>query len=608
MSAPVVAQTDNVSVNEGAQESFQYGEAEPRVFKKRFTRVFEHYVENNMTATGYTESYNGTGQVKDWQLDEGWHLIPYWNPAVAMTPGDLAQIGATGEGIRIDKLGFRVVQAQMFRTDITALTGVTELSNTFLDNPWWETYVDSHRNFEGMVVATSVAQTTAMHPGYAPLYSNNTMRDQEVGSFAAGLLPRVKWQWAATGTAPFSKAPQDLYDRREGANDGTFGVMSTLNGTGRQAMGTQSVQQFGHEWVNKDGGAWYPFNYPNDNSIWSGNFGRGAQYPATFPLQRQSILSGAAAVQSTAGGQARGTNLPNAKHNRWAKVDLDTLTPLGLQDTPKDCFIKIQRMHDIASPMRLAGRILIEYSCEVSIMPSEKLYMGLTFNTNGNNATTIDNKSAINEYTHGPLRSWRAWGIPNATPTSSGGSQGTIRFPPWQTFHNWFNSGGGDGYRPVAGFTDDWPGGDDPAGLFYKPPLELATLTFENLPGPPMQSQDTWFCLTESWDGDPPTAEGDVIDSFTRNGVHLPALEAFTTLSGVPPLVWAMEARHSDQFSGGDLSLTVDSNPLVAWLGPAAPADNLHHLFEDPIVVDKGEDEDEGAAILHAKKRKMDEE
>lgn len=588
MTAPPVAQVDTASANDNAIQSFQYGEAENGVIHRSFKRVFEHYVENNMNATGYVETIGGTN-VNNWQLDEGWHTIPYANPGVSMTAGDLAQMGAIGQGIRIDKLGFRITQAQMFRTDITAITGVTELSNTFLDNPWWETYADSLHLFDGMVLDSAAASPSTMSPGYVPLYSNNNMKAQEVTTFQQGLLPRIKWGWSTLPSAPGSRMVEDTRARWKGTADGPFEVISTLNNSSRSAKATQAMVGHGATWINKDKDAWYPFQLPNDISQWGTVKGWNAAVPATFPLNRPNLMNGTGGFDPQGGANNRGTNIPNYKHNRWAKMDLDTLTPMGMQDNPVDHYIKIQRMHDIASPMRLAGRIVIEYTCDVSIQPNEQLYMGTNSLTAGVTTTSYQDVSTNNQMTWGNLRRWRSWGIPSvpAFSTTDGGLQGTIRFPPWVTI-DWevFNVGTGPIPQPefTAGFVSDWPFFDNPNDLFYRPDLELGTILYHTPDGYVIHSVDPLFYLVQSWDGDPPDAAGEFIDAVTVNGFRRPALVSYETTSGIPEFVWAMEmVNYQTTAVEGQNDRQIGHNVVFDSLGAPSPAINVVHLFADPV-------------------------
>lgn len=576
MSNPTVAQVDTISGDSGNAPSFQYGDAEPGLIHRTYKRTFEHYVQNNMTATGYTETIINN-DVTSWSLDEGWHLIPYWNPAVAMTASDIAQFAVIGDGIRIDSLGFKIKNAQLFRTDITAITGVTELSNTFVQEPYWEYYCDGQHTFEGMVRPIATSDTSFKTPGYPVMYSNNTMRNMEAVSFVDGELPRVKWNWN-NGNTPTGLVHDYSFQRR-GTQDSPFGVLSTLNDDSRQCTGTPGVASLSHEWVNKDKGAFYPFMAPqSDHSMWPQRFGTHSNYPGTFPTRRDYILNGTAGQNDDGAANARGTNLTNSKHNRWAKVDWDTMTPQGMNDLPPDCFIKIQRLHDVTSPIRLAGRILIEYTCSVTISPSNKYNPGLAFTAAGASTTTLDHRTVQNRWTQNPLRHWRMWGIPSL-PAATAGSlvTGTVRFPAWVPFNDW--NGGNGGRPPVSGFLSDWPDTDNPNGLFFKPHLELAQI--RDVGSNPATSGDTLFCLTESWDGDPPTTTGETIDAFSRNGVHLPALTAYGTVSGIPPMVWVMESVVQTRFNNGASALDIFDNPLLSWLGPGAPAENLHHLFAD---------------------------
>lgn len=586
MSSPTVAQVSSVSGAEGQVPTFQYGEPEPGLIKRSFKRTFEHYVQNNMTATGYTETIINN-DVTSWGLDEGWHIIPYWNPAIAMTAQELAEIAVVGDGIRIDSLGFKIKHAQLFRTDITAITGVTEISNTFVHEPYWEYYCDGSHTFEGMVQSITTADTVFKTPGYPLLYSNNTMRNMEAVSFADGELPRVKWSWN-NGNNPSGSISHDYSFQRRGTQDSAFGVLSTLNDDSRQCMGTGGVVSIGHTWTNKDGGAFYPFMAPqSDTTMWVNRFGT-ASYPGTFPTRREYILNGTAGQNDDGNANARGSNLPNSKHNRWAKVDWDTMTPQGLNDMPPDCFIKIQRLHDVSSPIRLAGRILVEYFCTVTISPSGKYNPGLSFSASGASTTTLEHRTVQNRWTQNPLRQWRMWGIPNL-PASTAREivSGTVRFPPWAPT-TWTV---GTNTNDIAGFIADWPGGDDPNGLFFRPDLELAQLSVVGT------STDTLFYLVQNWDGDPPEAAGNVSDAETKNGFKRPALVSYATVSGVPEFVWAMEGRSASVFGTSGNAQTI-TNVLYHSIGAPAPAVNVVHLFADPPA---------GKETRSAKRRKIEE-
>lgn len=581
MSAPVVAQVDSISGDAAEAEAFFYGQPEPGIFSMTFSRTYQHYVQNNMQATGYTETLGGGGILNGWDLDEGWHMVPYWNPGVSMSAGDLAKIAAMGDGIRIDSLGYKIKLAQPFRSDITAITGVTEISNTFTHEPVWETYVDGDHTFEGMPEPLTTGINTAMTIGYTPVYPNNNMKSQEATSFATAELPRVKWHWHRNGLAPHAGwSPDDTFPRK-GSADGPFDVMSTLAHSGRQCHGSDAMTGYGVTWNNKDQGAWYPFCVPQgDKSIWPTTNQRNTTWPGTFPLRRDNLLTGAAGLDSENGGaNVRGTNLPNSKHNRWQKASWDTALPFGANDLPPDSFIKLQRLHDISSPIRLAGMVIIEYTCRVSVSPSSKIYMGVPFTTSGS-GTSYENKGANNQWTQGTLRQWRMWGIPNLPATTTGSSiiSGTVRLPPWVHFEEWTDAGSNPlPPQPVAGFLTDWPGGDDPNGLFYKPPLELAAVYVSN--GSQWTGTvESLFCLAESWDGDPPTASGQTTDAEYKNGFYRPALTSYATRSGAPDYVWVMEAVAATNFVHIDVpdSETFNPkyvhNPLHAALGPPTPA------------------------------------
>lgn len=609
MTAPTVAQVDSIALGGGNAPTFQYGEEEHGCVKLHFKRVYEHYLENNMTAPGYQETEITGGFLGQWSLDEGWHLIPYWNPAMAMTEGDIRRCASMGDGIRIDSLGYKVVNAQLFRCDIKAITGVTELSNTFVHEPYWETYKDVGHKFDGEIVSSATASNAPMTPGYLPLYTNNFYKNQEVTSFAEGLLPRVKWQWNSTAQAPYTKILADNSFPRASGGDSPYSIMSTLIDGSRICMGTDAMPKESFQWVNKDRGAFYPFILPQgDHSIWAAMTKHTADWPMTFPTNRPDLFSGAPGKQGNGAANPRGTNLQNMKHNRWPIVDLDTLVPRCQTDNPVDCYIKLQRLHDVASPVRLAGRVLIEYNCSVTISVTG---MGLA----GHNSTSVLGNSLEGGYTscnyaQGGLRRWRAWGIPAlAVPALGTLSTGTVRFPAWVPFDNWYGDTVPDiPGDPVIGFLTDWPGDDKPNGLFDKPPLELATIKYGSPPNS-RTSQDTWYCLTESWDGVEPTGPDLTRDSFTRNGFTFPALASYETVSGIPPFVWVMEGvAQTKWFSNlpSGQEFNVVSNPVLINIGPPAPAENVIRLFADEPFADAETSTASTAVATIPKKRKME--
>ena len=135
------------------------GEEEP-VEVINVKRTYEHYVSNNMDAYGYTQLVTTAPAVDVWMLDEGWHLIPYWNVAVAMTQADLNHIGARAQAVRIDKLGYTIKAAQIMRQQITTIAGTATISNTFVPQPYFELFTDDMHRFDNCVYPRPATSTT----------------------------------------------------------------------------------------------------------------------------------------------------------------------------------------------------------------------------------------------------------------------------------------------------------------------------------------------------------------------------------------------------------------------------------------------------------------
>ena len=142
MSAPVVTGSTNAG-NVSIQSNFDHTTQDvDRITKHRYTRTFEHYCSNAMDAFGYSEDVSN-GYINKWMVDEGWQIIPYWNPAVAMTVRDCVHLGAEAAAIKVTKLGFKIVHAQIMRQEIVAPGGTTTINNSFASQPYFETFCDT---------------------------------------------------------------------------------------------------------------------------------------------------------------------------------------------------------------------------------------------------------------------------------------------------------------------------------------------------------------------------------------------------------------------------------------------------------------------------------
>lgn len=426
MSAPTIAQVDQVGGAQGPpQAPMILGEKDGGIFTKSFSRTYEHYITNNMDASGYTETQT-SGIVTNWQIDEGWHLIPYWNPAVAMTASEVTRIPVYSQAVRVKSLGYSIKHAQMFRTEKQVLGGVTTLSNTFCDNPYAEVFCDDRHEFDYTLQMKSAATTQPPY-GVVITYPNNSMKYNEVSSTTEGLLPRVKWAWNQRPTT----ATPDAYETRllQQAGEGAWAAFSTLNHGARKKMGVTELQQQSYTWHNKNNG-WHPHALPQGSIFGTSVTDSGALMPFIWPNNRAGMLSGAApalgATQFT-----RGVNVGNSKYAHWNKIDSISAVEHGINNQPPDHYIKLQRLHDAEGKMDLAAKILVEYTCVLEFQPNTDLFAHpqLTYTAAAGGA--FEGNYVNNYVATGRLRDFEPYGIPafSATQPTSEASKYQIYQP-----------------------------------------------------------------------------------------------------------------------------------------------------------------------------------
>nr|QKE54933.1 MAG: nonstructural protein [Parvoviridae sp.] len=379
-----------------------------------FKRVYEHYVSNAMDAYGYSEETAG-GFADKWMIDEGWQIIPYWNPGCAMSPSDIIMIGAKAAAISVDSLGFTVKQAQLMRQELTPVAGVTTINNSFASQPYFEIFEDERHMFDDIVSVRPNTSTTfpPNTMGYDPLMLPNiAMTCAEVPNFTSGQLKRIVWSNSNVSTPGATWGIDRMVSQVGSGVTNTWSQFSTLNETGRTLMGQDGIQTYGYKWTPKHKD-WFPVRMPRTDTDWAGFQGLNTQVPGTIPTRRDYLLNGSAMTSTTNGVNPRGDNLPNCKHNMWQKINLETALPSAPLDLPKDIYIKINRLYDQEGPINLYARILVEYTCSISVIP-----ISTPFNNNmlsGAIAAGGESSWLATTWTPGLARRFSSWGLPNLT-------------------------------------------------------------------------------------------------------------------------------------------------------------------------------------------------
>lgn len=404
---PTQAQVDVVGGSDGSSDTSQLGKSDSNgVFTKSYSRVYEHYISNNMNAFGYGE-VAVAGIVTSWHLDEGWHLIPYWNPGVSMTAQEAATIPLISQAVRVKSLGFTVKHAQMFRTDKQVLGGTTILSNTFCDNPYAEIFKDDRHEFDYMLQPVNATGTYVPYGVVVP-YPNNSMKYNEVTSVAEGTLSRVKWAW---NQRPGAAVP-DTYETRlmQQGGEGPWAAISTLNHGARTKLGLPDLSKYSYTWKNKNNG-WHPHALPQGSILGTRAKQEDALVPFIWPNSRAVMLTGVTPFAGST-GFTRGVVVPNNKYAHWQKYDMQSCVESSTNSQPVDHYIKLQRLLDPEGPMNLSAKIVIEYHCTLEFQPRSNLFAHPQFQLTAPTSVGQFENFQANSFTcSGRLRDYEPYGI-----------------------------------------------------------------------------------------------------------------------------------------------------------------------------------------------------
>lgn len=410
--APVVADTVGGGAVKDPGDAGVGSSAPVRTYK--YSRTYEHYVTNSMDAYGYNEAIDTSDPKRATKMliDEGWFIIPYWNPAVSMQTNEVLHLGVEAQAIRIKRMGFAVQQAMIMRQEVVSAAGTATITNSFASQPYFEVFKDKLHKFDSWVVPRGVSNTTFVnnYGAYSPVLigCNSGMTSNEVATFADGLLPRAMWSYDTTDVnwkgytpdLPLAQAPTSP----EIATP--WNIMSTLTSFHREFVNEANCSKISHSWSGD--GSWYrvghmPINYNEYASLQGVN----DTTPAAFPICRKSILTGAAQTGT------RGNNIPNCKHNIWQALNLGTGINTPTLDVPVDCYLKLNRLLNQEGPMQTTARILVEYTCEIESIPVDN---GFGFNSyTGGYGDGGDTATFYNTLALGQDRRFYSWGVPTYT-------------------------------------------------------------------------------------------------------------------------------------------------------------------------------------------------
>lgn len=410
MSGPTVTASDSVGGSAGGSTPVIDTTDIPPIETRTFKRIYEHYVSNSMDAFGYSEA-STAGFVDSWQVDEGWHLIPYWNPAMGMSEQNYVAFASNAQAISVDKLSFKIKHAQMMRQEITVITGTTSINNTYASQPYFEVYEDDLHKYDDLISPRPATSTTfpieAM--GYSPaLLPNLDMTCCEVPSMTAGMLKRSVIGTSNTGLTTW--AADKMVSQAATGVTNFWSQFSTLNCTGRKMMSQENLTSYGRSWSAKYKD-WYPISMPRQAVDWATFQGLNIQVPGNINTSRKGLMQGTAPQSTANTANPRGDNLPNIKHNMWQKINLETAVPSAPMDVPVDCFIKINRLYDQEGPINLYARILVEYEVTLSKIPLDTEFCNSVLV--GAAAGGGDNGFIRSTLTTGMARRYSSWGIPN---------------------------------------------------------------------------------------------------------------------------------------------------------------------------------------------------
>lgn len=389
-------------------------------FVKTFHRQYEHYISNNMDAYGYIEDTitGPPNSTNAFMIDEGWHLIPYWNPAISMTGIEWNTITAVAGAVKILHLGFKIKKSMIMRNEVTHSGSTTQIQSSFASQPYIEVFRDRLHKYDDFVCPRPATSATIPKPtgGYPTFFvnCNNTFTNNEVTSQAQGLLPRPVW--AVNKTAPFNgyTTPSMLSQipvTPETPN--AFSVFSTTAEGIREMHGEGS--DIHDEWNGPSGP--YPLTIPNTQNFYAGIVDTD-ELPVVIAASRKGLLTGFAPQADAA---VITNTIENCKHRHWIERNVQTGLWDPTTDQPHDVYIKLNRMFTPEGAFITQARLLIEYTCTVEVIPNQYGFMGNTIV--GAFAQGGDTSYLFTSIVLGQQRYLRTWGCPNIAITPPIGSR-----------------------------------------------------------------------------------------------------------------------------------------------------------------------------------------
>lgn len=146
---------------------------------RTFKRSFKMYIDNAMDRKGLKlESGN-------YIIDDGWQYIPYKNLSASIPPREWAAMSLTNRSFHIESMGFNITAYRPMMEEITAMQGITDIRNEFVNNP--ECYFLKDDDFLGQYTIDTLKATQDF---YSP---NNGLKLYHANNQSGGKLIRAKF-------------------------------------------------------------------------------------------------------------------------------------------------------------------------------------------------------------------------------------------------------------------------------------------------------------------------------------------------------------------------------------------------------------------------------
>ena len=261
---PVAAQTNNVGgANTEHSANVDLNDIE-QVSTRKFKRTYVHYFANGADARGYTQETLAPGNnlLTGFMWDNGEYIIPYWNPAISMTPQDFVELGSVAQAVRIDTLGYSIKQCDIYKQEKVAVSGTTTITSTMVQYPYIHFRSDDLHQFDDCVMPRPVTNVVPDQSiGYSELlYPNNGYQFYEKPqSNGEAQLKRCVIAWknnAGIGFAP------DLPLQQQDQQNDPWACMDGFNHQHVKLMDREAFSKHSYTWHSKDKGEWYPIRMP----------------------------------------------------------------------------------------------------------------------------------------------------------------------------------------------------------------------------------------------------------------------------------------------------------------------------------------------------------